>query len=159
MTLYINHNDGFIIDELGGPLQPEYESIHYHAYNHKFDRLTIEFGKDMKVEFYPEDLERYDYRDIIKYHKIRLDKNNMTKIQVISVGNYIKDFGFGITPISQLWEFRGGESGVNWQYYVGPKDEEKIMINKINEIYEDKEIEITIQNVKDSDLTKYEDDF
>ena len=157
--LYISHDDEFIIDKLGGPLKPEYESIGYYARDHNFTHLTIEYTNDMSITLQSPDVERNNYKDVIKYHKIRLDKGNMTKIKVVCVGQWFSEMMHPIVPISILWEFRGNESWHACQYYVGPKNEETKMINEIKRVYKGKEIEISTVNVEESDLIDEEEDF
>lgn len=120
MKLHISHDDGFIIDKLGGPLKSEYRSIEYSAVDHNFTYLTIEFMEDTYIDLYPDNIQRFNYEDIIKYHEIRLNKNNMIKIRVKYVGKgfhaYFEEEG--IVPISNLWEFVEGEVGSKRQYYI-----------------------------------------
>ena len=62
--------------------------------------------------------DKWNYQDIIKFHEIRLDKNNMTKITV-------KPEIFRKVPfVSNFWEYRDERFSASSQDYIGIKGEE-----------------------------------
>ena len=145
------HDDGCIIDTFGGELKPEYESITYYSEDGEFDFISVRYTKTREKEFYEEDIEQWSHEDVIKFHEIRLNKNNMTKINV--KGEWLKKVEF----VSNLWEWKEAHC-LNYQDYVGPKKEEAAMINEITEFYVSKmkEVKISVQEATNSDVEMYE---
>ena len=150
-NLSLSHDDGFIIDSFGGPLKAEYESIEYYSEDGEFWCIIIGYTKTREKDFDEDDLKQWNHKDIIKFHEIRLDKKNMTKITV--KGKWLRKVRF----VSNLWEWK---DGIKYQDYVGPKDEEAAMINEITEFYVSKveEVDISIEEVTKRDVEMYEDD-
>ena len=155
ISFAISHDDGFILEKWGGPLKPDYESIIYYSDNRsrEFYLMEVNYTETKSKQFDEDDLQKWDYKDVIKFHEIRLGKNKMTKINVKCKG-WLKKIAF----VSNLWEWRDESYTKNSQDYVGPKEEESEMLNKITDFYanKDKDIKITIQEVQDRDMSMYD---
>ena len=144
----------FIVDVFGGALKPEYKTIKYHSVDGEFDYLKIRFTENREKEFYDHDFKKWNCKDIVKFHEIRLDKNSMTRINV--KGDWLRKVRF----VSNLWQWREGYYYCKYQDYVGPQDEEVAMINEITEFYVSKmkEVKISIQEATQYDLEMYDSD-
>ena len=132
MSLRINHDDGFIIEKLGGPLNPGYATLDVTFYDQKFDELQIEFSDNVMMLFLEaKDLEHWNCEDINKYYEIRLNKDKMTKIVIKS-----KDRIRKIEPVSNLWTTGGYGFDMSARSYIGPKEEEEMMMNRLELAFE-----------------------
>lgn len=89
ILLIIVQDETFLIEQLGGPLLPEYYriSIYYHHYNKPITNLYVWYSDNTLRDIIGTALNNHNHQDVIKFGEIRMDKDfaiNMTKITVIN---------------------------------------------------------------------------
>ena len=118
------------------------------------DLLIINYATSRTKDFAEFDLSDWNYKEIIKFHEIRSDSNDMTKIE--ATGPWLRKVPF----VSNLWIFMNDTYNIHMHNYIGPKEEESEMRNKITEFYVQKviDVKISILEANYSDTSLHWDD-